>query len=89
MNKITSIILILFLSLLSSPSWSETLTMDDLVERDGLYYKKFTDVPFIGEVTGNIPFTGEIEHYYENGKLRSKKNYKYQYIKHNSKTYFI
>ena len=26
--------------------------MDDLVERDGLYYEKFTDVPFTGEVTG-------------------------------------
>ena len=26
--------------------------MDDLVERDGLYYKKFTDVPFTGEISG-------------------------------------
>ena len=26
--------------------------MDDLVERDGLYYEKFTDVPFTGNVTG-------------------------------------
>jgi hypothetical protein len=25
---------------------------NDLVERDGLLYKKFTDVPFTGEVTG-------------------------------------
>ena len=24
--------------------------MDDLVERGGLYYKKFTDVPFTGEI---------------------------------------
>ena len=30
----------------------ETVTMDDLVERDGLYYKKFTNVPFTGDVTG-------------------------------------
>ena len=37
--------------LLSSPSWSETLTMDDLVERDDLYYKKFTNVPFTGEIS--------------------------------------
>ena len=28
-------------------------TMDDLVERDGLTYKKFSDVPFTGKVTGN------------------------------------
>ena len=25
---------------------------DDLVERDGLYYKKFTEVPFTGKITG-------------------------------------
>ena len=24
--------------------------MDDLVQRDGLYYQKFTDVPFTGEI---------------------------------------
>jgi hypothetical protein len=26
--------------------------MDDLVLTNGLYYKKFTDVPFTGQVTG-------------------------------------
>ena len=31
---------------------SEICDWDDLVEREGLYYKKFTDVPFTGEVTG-------------------------------------
>ena len=51
-KKLPSIILFLFLSLLSSPCWSENFTMDDLVERDGLYYKKFTDVPFTGKITG-------------------------------------
>ena len=29
-----------------------TVKFDDLVFRTGLYYKKFTDVPFTGEVTG-------------------------------------
>ena len=29
-------------------------TMDDLVDRDGLYYKKFTDVPFTGKITRKI-----------------------------------
>jgi hypothetical protein len=28
------------------------VTMDDLAERGGVHYKKFTDVPFDGEVTG-------------------------------------
>jgi hypothetical protein len=27
-------------------------TMDDLVKRDGLYYKEFADVPFTGKTTG-------------------------------------
>ena len=48
--KLISIFLfIIFISLFSSPSWSET--WDDLVERDGLFYKKFTDVPFTGKIT--------------------------------------
>jgi hypothetical protein len=27
-------------------------TMDDLVEREGIYYKQFTNVPFTGNITG-------------------------------------
>ena len=42
------IIPLVLMSLVSFPSWG--LTMDDLVQRDGLYYKKFTDVPFTGEI---------------------------------------
>ena len=84
MKKLTSIILILFLSLLSSPSWSETLTIDDLVERNDLYFKKFTNVPYTGEVSGmaNLRFTsgkfkngkriGEWLTYYEDGQLLEK-----------------
>ena len=45
-----TLLTILFLSLLSSPSWSEIYS--DLLKRDGLYYKKFSDVPFSGEVSG-------------------------------------
>ena len=29
------------------------MTLGDLVERDGLYYEKFTDAPFNGKVTGD------------------------------------
>ena len=32
----------------------EIRNVDDLVERNGLFYEKFTDVPFTGEVTGWI-----------------------------------
>ena len=79
-RKLFSIILIF---LLSSPSWSETLTIDDLVERDDLYYKKFTNVPFTGEISGiesgkfkNGIKDGPWEYYYENGQLESVRNYK-------------
>ena len=44
--------LIISIFLLSSPSWSETLTFDDLVVRKSLYYKKFTNIPFTGDVFG-------------------------------------
>ena len=55
--------------------WSETLTMDYLVERNNLYYKKFTNVPFTGEISGekNGSFKkgkkdGEWLSYHENGQ---------------------
>ena len=52
-------------SILSLPSslWGETVDWDDLVEREGLYYKKFTsDVPFTGGVEGQ-----------EQGKMKNGK----------------
>ena len=59
--------------------WSETLTIDDLVERNNLYYKKFTDVPFTGELSGIVNGTvkngkknGQWLSYWSNGQLRSK-----------------
>jgi antitoxin component YwqK of YwqJK toxin-antitoxin module len=58
-------------------------TMDDLVKRDGLYYKEFTDVPFTGKITGKKQGTirnGEKEgpwvRYWYNGQLLSKGTYK-------------
>ena len=82
MKLINTLLTILFISLLSSPSWSETL--GDLVERDGLYYQKFTDVPFTGKITGGSP-QGSIKNgvkeglwvqYWENGQFSVKVNYK-------------
>ena len=78
-HTLLTICLILF----ALPSWGETLTMDDLVISDDLYYKKFTNVPFTGEVSGraNGNFKkgkkdGEWLVYYDNGQLESKENYK-------------
>ena len=39
---------LLILLFLSAPSFAES--MNNLVWRDGTYYKKFTDVPFTGEI---------------------------------------
>lgn len=79
MKQITSLITILFISLLSSSSFSETVSWDDLVERDELYYKKFSDVPFTGEISGRISggfvngkFDGLFVHYWPNGQLQTK-----------------
>ena len=57
--------------------------MDDLVNRGGLYYKQFTDVPFTGKVTGidqgsfkNGERDGAWVRYWNNGQLREKVNFK-------------
>jgi antitoxin component YwqK of YwqJK toxin-antitoxin module len=54
-----------------------------LLERDGLYYEKFTEKPFTGKVTGikqGKIQKGKIEgkwiEYYNNGQLKEKRNYK-------------
>jgi antitoxin component YwqK of YwqJK toxin-antitoxin module len=44
---------ILLLTLLF-PALAFGETMDDLVETDGFYYKKSTEVPFTGKTTGKI-----------------------------------
>ena len=50
MSRNIFVIPLLFLSLISFQSNGEAF--DDLVERKGLFYKKFTDTPFTGKVTG-------------------------------------
>jgi len=67
MKPINTLLALLFISLLSSPSWGET--MDDLVERNGLYYQKFTDVPFTGEITGPIA----VDNWSEQGSVKNGK----------------
>jgi len=67
--------------LVSGPAWGETYF--DLVQREGLYYKKSTEVPFSGTVTGR--YQGKIKNgkrdgpwfrYHENGQLRFKGTFK-------------
>ena len=77
-------LLIIFSLLLTSVSWSKDIDRNDLVirEADGLYYKKFSNVPYTGKVTGiqqgkikNGKPVGEILTFYENGHLKSKYNF--------------
>ena len=51
MKHIKVLIISLIISLLSLPSWGEEVSYDDLVYRNDLYYKKFTNIPFSGKVT--------------------------------------
>ena len=58
-------------------------TMKDLVERDGLFYKEFTDVPFTGNLTGKTQGTikngnkvGPWVRYHDNGQLKEKGTFK-------------
>ena len=76
-------LLIIFLLLSPSLSWSEDVNIDDLVKTDGLYYEKFTNEPFTGEVTGNQQGKiskgkreGEWLIYYSNGQLEEDVNFK-------------
>ena len=80
MNQ-TTLILTFVLSHVSFPSLG--VEFNDLVERDGLYYEKFTDVPFTGEVTGkrqgsmrNGMKEGEWKFYYGDNALKAKGTYK-------------
>ena len=77
--------MILFVSLLAAaPSWSEGTSLDDLVKRDGLFYKKFTEVPFTGEIDEGLSrgylkngkLKGPYVSYYLDGQLKNKGDYK-------------
>jgi hypothetical protein len=80
MNRLLAPILLLTLLF---PALAFGETMKDLVEREGLHYKKFTEVPFTGKVTGKSQgsFRNGKKHgpwvsYYDNGQLWSKGTYK-------------
>ena len=57
--------------------------LEDLVVREGLFYKKVLDVPFTGRTTGMEQWTfrngkkdGPYVSYYKNGQLYEKGTYK-------------
>ena len=54
--------MVLLVLLFPTLAFGETVKLEDLVITDGLYFKKFTQVPFTGKVTGR-----------EQGKLKDGK----------------
>ena len=75
--------ILLMVFLFPALALGEEITIDDLVKREGIYYKKFTEVRFSGKVTGREQGSiknGKSEsswvHYYDNGQLRIKGEYK-------------
>jgi len=81
MKKTISVLFVLIYSLLSSASWSDSI--DDLTLRNGVFYKRYTDVPFSGSITGKInarlengKFEGHFDGYYDDGQLKVKGSYK-------------
>ncbi len=78
---LTSLVLVILL--FPSFALGETVKWGDLIVREGLHYKKFTDVPFTGKITGE--FQGKLKNgkkegpwvvYHDNGQLMSKGTYK-------------
>lgn len=61
-NKFSSLVVGFVLSIFPLICWAETY--NDLYERDGIYYKKFTDTPFTGEL-----IDGYVKASFKNGKL--------------------
>ena len=81
MNKTLITFFTILFCITSSIGWS--LDYKDLVERDGIYYKKFSDVPFTGKVNGkeqglmkNGKKDGSWIQYHNNGQLFYKVNFK-------------
>ena len=82
MKRILAPILLMTL-LFPSLALGEGIKYGDLVERDGIHYKKFTEVPFTGKTTGQIQGTfrngkkdGPWVTYYNTGQLFFKGTYK-------------
>ena len=82
MKRLLAPILLLTL-LFPSLAMGGEVKFDDLVKRGGIYYKKFSDAPFTGKITGHIQgsFKNGKSHgpwvfHHDNGQLMDKGNYK-------------
>ena len=78
-----NLFLTLVLLIFCTPSWSESVPSYEMIQRDGLWYKKFTNTPFTGTITGvtqgkilNGKLEGEIIAYHDSGSLSYIGNFK-------------
>ena len=88
-------LLIISCLLFTSISWSKDVNWNDLIEKDGLYYEKFTEKPFTGKVTGikqgkikKGKLKGKWREYWESGILKEsytikRGNYHGEYFLYN------
>ena len=81
MYKFTLILLAFLIFLSPNVVLSETIY--NLVKRGGIYYKKFSDTPFNGEITGNVEgafINGKREgawvYFNKNGQINTKGHFK-------------
>ena len=82
MKYLTLILTTIFL--FSSPVvWSEEVDFFDLVKREGIWYKRFSDEPYSGTVVGIVrgkvvkgKQEGKWTGWYESGELKRRMNYK-------------
>ena len=72
-------LLIISCLLFTAVGWSEDVSLNDLIVKDGLYYKKSKDLPFTGNVTGQQQgkiIQGKRDDlwiwYYDNGQFQYK-----------------
>ena len=75
-----NLVLLVFSAILVACAEVKEVTADQLVERDGITYEKFSSEPFTGRVSGELEFgayknglkTGPWEIYHENGQISGR-----------------
>ena len=83
MAKYTIIAIVVTFMIFFPPNTVTSETLGDLVERKGLYYKKYSNVPFTGKFAGFLRGSfkdgkreGYWVRYWDNGQLAYKGNFK-------------
>ncbi len=98
MNQLSSIILFFSILITGFSVLSETVGWKDLVEREGLHFKKFSNKPYTGDIkeSGSYNFSGKFKdgkrdglwlYFFDNGQLKEEFNYKDGLLNGSTKIY--